>query len=489
MASTRGEKRYLLRLLAAVFVVSLALPAVAWGQSPLSDVPVSHWAYEAVRELVDKGYLAAEDGRFGGEESVDRFTLATVVARILREIETGELQPQSRQDVELLRQLVTEFRAELVQAFDEIEAVEKASEANVRSIATVDAKVSEILAIVADLEAQTEQLADRLDRRLADVEMTQLEQDAALSAEVTQLNRRIAELNRLLDEEFGSLREEQTQSQGALREEVLELVDSLRQTDDQLIDRIDETARRVDFLQEAIVQDLREQGGVLGDLEGQLSETATAFSTDLARIRSELEAELSRIDSSLQQESVRIDLVQSGVNELHSDLFALRAEIDEALAEVRGEIYAQSEGLLAQQLVINDHASRLDELVDRHDETAERLAVAESAIVNLADLSSRIDSVESQVVGVERQLLAMQSQIGLSEEQLSALSDRLTNDLESQFQHSFLLARTLAEDLEALEEEFRSYRQSTESDLASARQAQTFAIIGALLGLIGLASN
>ena len=53
--------------------------SVGWAQT-VRDVPPNHWAYEAVMELVNRGYIAIDDGLFAGDQPVDRFTLATVVA-------------------------------------------------------------------------------------------------------------------------------------------------------------------------------------------------------------------------------------------------------------------------------------------------------------------------------------------------------------------------------------------------------------------------
>ena len=100
----------------------------------------------------------------------------------------------------------------------------------------------------------------------------------------------------------------------------------------------------------------------------------------------------------------------------------------------------------------------------------------------------RLSEMQGRLDAVERQVVAMQSQIGLSEEQLRALSDRLMSELESQYQHSFLFAGTVADELKALREEFASYRQRTERELQGARNAQIFGIIGAILGLISLAN-
>ena len=170
------------------------------------------------------------------------------------------------------------------------------------------------------------------------------------------------------------------------------------------------------------------------------------------------------------------------------DLETLVEGVEQVLAEIRSELNAQSEAFAAGQLALEEQR-RQNRILEETD--AELLKGIEAALERVAAMQARVDALESmkaQIDGVERQVLAMQSQIGLSEEQLRALSDRLMNELESQYQHSFLLSGTVAEELKSLREEFNGYRQKTERELSSARQAQMFGIIGALLGLIGLAN-
>ncbi|HOP73483.1 MAG TPA: S-layer homology domain-containing protein [Bacillota bacterium] len=89
------------------------------------DVPPNHWAYQAVKQLVDKGYLALyQDQTFRGDQPVDRYTLATVVAKILKEGAAGST-AASREDVKLLRSLTNEFREELVKVLTENSSLSK----------------------------------------------------------------------------------------------------------------------------------------------------------------------------------------------------------------------------------------------------------------------------------------------------------------------------------------------------------------------------
>lgn len=98
--------------LALVLLFSFLSAQPVWGQ--IADLPPGHWAYDAVKKLVDKGYLALyDDGTFRGTYPVDRFTLATVVAKLVMAMEEGP-EPADLADAELLRKLTNEFRKELV---------------------------------------------------------------------------------------------------------------------------------------------------------------------------------------------------------------------------------------------------------------------------------------------------------------------------------------------------------------------------------------
>lgn len=106
-SNERGMKAVILGLC----LLLIAGPAL--GQSrPYSDVP--QWAYQAVKKLVDSGYLELyEDGTFQGNNPVDRYTLAMVVAKLLANFGEGPVRG-GQEDVALLRKLSNEFQNELV---------------------------------------------------------------------------------------------------------------------------------------------------------------------------------------------------------------------------------------------------------------------------------------------------------------------------------------------------------------------------------------
>jgi len=80
----------------------------------LKDVSKDHWAYDSVKKLIEKGYLSLyEDGTFSGSNKVTRYEIAVLVARILENMDSGDVKGEP-EDVETLRKLSIEFQEELV---------------------------------------------------------------------------------------------------------------------------------------------------------------------------------------------------------------------------------------------------------------------------------------------------------------------------------------------------------------------------------------
>ena len=97
-------------VLAMVAVVAFAAPALA-ATNPFMDVPQGHWAYDAVGLLASRGIVSGyPDGAFKGAQPATRYEMASVVARALVAVDAEKA---SKQDLELLKKLVMEFKDEL----------------------------------------------------------------------------------------------------------------------------------------------------------------------------------------------------------------------------------------------------------------------------------------------------------------------------------------------------------------------------------------
>jgi hypothetical protein len=128
--------------------LSVLLSSIALAQP--SDVPPDHWAYEAVIDLANKGYvLGYPDGKFIGNRTLTRYEFATIVKRILDNLENrisslegevssyvpkdtstagADVEPAlpgvSKEDLEKIDRLVEEFKVELTVIGTRLDKVE-----------------------------------------------------------------------------------------------------------------------------------------------------------------------------------------------------------------------------------------------------------------------------------------------------------------------------------------------------------------------------
>ncbi|MDR3353436.1 MAG: S-layer homology domain-containing protein [Synergistaceae bacterium] len=103
-------RKALLAAAIAVILASFASQSVA-ATNPFMDVPASHWAYDAVAQLASRGVISGyPDGSFKGAQPSTRYEMASIIARALANI---DLDKASKQDVEMMRRLIVEFKDEL----------------------------------------------------------------------------------------------------------------------------------------------------------------------------------------------------------------------------------------------------------------------------------------------------------------------------------------------------------------------------------------
>ncbi|MBP5469688.1 MAG: S-layer homology domain-containing protein [Candidatus Riflebacteria bacterium] len=90
----------------------LAASAISFAD-PFSDVPTSHWAYEAVNSMAEKGIIQGfPDGTFKGNSNVTRYQMAMMTAQALANM--GEKRANvAGNDLNNLEKLTVEFADEL----------------------------------------------------------------------------------------------------------------------------------------------------------------------------------------------------------------------------------------------------------------------------------------------------------------------------------------------------------------------------------------
>lgn len=109
-------KKGLLRAaITTALTVAFAVPAFA---NSFSDVPSSHWAYQAVNELQKAGIVEGYDGKFHGDKSMTRYEMAQIVANAMTKAETAEQK-------ETVGKLSKEFAVELMNLGVKVDGLEK----------------------------------------------------------------------------------------------------------------------------------------------------------------------------------------------------------------------------------------------------------------------------------------------------------------------------------------------------------------------------
>ncbi|RRD64457.1 S-layer homology domain-containing protein [Fretibacterium sp. OH1220_COT-178] len=97
-------------LVAVAVLFAFAAPVFA-ATNPFMDVPMNHWAYDAIGQLAAHGVLSGyPDGTYKGKQPTTRYEMASALARALAVV---DMTKASKQDVEMLKKLVLEFKDEL----------------------------------------------------------------------------------------------------------------------------------------------------------------------------------------------------------------------------------------------------------------------------------------------------------------------------------------------------------------------------------------
>jgi len=98
------------KFLVVVALVAFAAPAFG-AANPFIDVPLNHWAYDAIAQLYATGTIGGyPDGTYRGSNPMTRYEIAALVARALASV---DMRKADKAQVEELRKLVIEFGEEL----------------------------------------------------------------------------------------------------------------------------------------------------------------------------------------------------------------------------------------------------------------------------------------------------------------------------------------------------------------------------------------
>lgn len=386
-------------------VMALAVPCAGFA-AEIKDVPKDHWAYQAVKLLVEKGYLAVYgDGTFQGTKPVDRYTLAVVIAKILKEIETGRA-GATPEDVELLRKLSGEFREELVAVSNEMSIFKKSLDEQGKAQAVMREDL-------ARLTFTQRQMKSEVEKMIADIA-------AAAQKAVAEAGAKAEEADRKLGTRIDALATRIAANERIIAEAVAKAEDA----DKKLASRIDENETRIGRLADDASKGFENMASSLKDLaarmdaaDGKLSLRLDAHDAGIAQLNKDLSAT-----------TLRLDAVEPQVEFLKNDLAAAKGDFAKGLDALKADLGAARGDILTLEKELGGLAATVDALSAR-------------ASAKDAELEKDIDALASRTGSLEQGLTALTARTTGLEEGLAALTAR-TVSLEEGL--SALAARALS---------------------------------------------
>ncbi len=232
----------------------------------IKDVPESHWAYDSVNLLVEKGYLSLyEDDTFKGTNKVSRYELAEIIARMLNDVAAGDTE-MSEDDVDTLRELSLDFRDELVDIANKQNAFSKNLNQVQKKNVIQDEEIGKANEKLSSVQEEVRQILDEI-------------------ATLSELNNRVDELGnkvKTLEEDLSTTNQKLTEKD----QKIEELRTELQGTDIQeLKDRNSALESKVNTLQgrlQELQQNVNENNDQLTQLtseeeEGQLKGNQTTL--------------------------------------------------------------------------------------------------------------------------------------------------------------------------------------------------------------------
>lgn len=145
-----------------MLVLVLNLSGSALAATKISDVPTDHWAYYAVNNAINKGYLTVfEDGKFKGSDSVDRYTLATVINLLLEQMEVAQVRGTTG-DLSLIRELSLDFEKDLANWYANEKILREEVQQTQNNALIAEERLSRVVSAQVDLEENLEGLETQI---------------------------------------------------------------------------------------------------------------------------------------------------------------------------------------------------------------------------------------------------------------------------------------------------------------------------------------
>jgi len=326
-------------------VLVLALVASLILAQAFSDVPVNHWAYEAVTELAKLGIISGmPDGTFQGNNPMTRYQVAVALKRMLdyltKQLATGPADMQTAlRRISALEDLVSTAINRTQRQGEQLAATDQTLQTVLAEISTLKSTIVEISQVRRDLptmiaasENKMMTMYNQLSAKVSAIEKNVSDLQAQISAQImSQLRASVDAVNARvsdLDTKFNNLSSR---------------LDTLSKSIDATKSDLTALSKRVDGL-ESNLQALATLRKSFSDLEGRVAMLETKVASDVDSLRRALETTSRQFDA-------RLSLLEGQVASLVTDVERLKRDVaDAASAAKKVGVLEGNIGALAGQL-------------------------------------------------------------------------------------------------------------------------------------------
>jgi len=291
-------------------VLLLLLGVAVSFASTFSDVPVNHWAYEAVSELSRMGVISGmPDGTFQGNNPMTRYQVAVALKKLmdltLDRIESAVSADQIKtalNKLSTMEELVSTALMKSQQNKEQLSTTDKTLQTLLNEVSNLKTTIVEISKVRQELSAMISTTDDKLTGqyndlalRVSSVEKSISEIESRVSAKiVSDLKGSINSLSERLDFAMNSF--------DSVKSDVASL--SQRMSD------IETSVEALNTLKQSFV-----------DLEGRMATLETQVASDINSVKKALETTANQLDA-------RLSLVEGQISSLKTDVDKLNSEVN-----------------------------------------------------------------------------------------------------------------------------------------------------------------
>lgn len=395
------SKRLSITAISVLIVISLMSSAVLAAPVTIKDVPEDHWAYEAVKLLVEKGYMGVyESGNFCGDDPVSRYLLAFVTAKLLRDVEAGRT-TLSEDDMRVVRETATVLREQLAVVTARLDEVER-----IAAGAAGDAKIAqETSASVALNYSRLEQaMEEQRKQLLAEIGKTAGASDQKLTAVFGDLKKQSQEIETELGQEISEL---------AARADSLEAFAhrsfaSEAQSRADLEAKLTLSLNKISEDQRAYVAQMNELGARVNDVDGRLNALQSETGSRIATLSLRLDDTAKGLAANKAWMESALAALDNKVSQLSDALDAQRVDTELKLGSMQayqnGQLSSAIEGeRVAREKADTGLVQQIDALsLSLSNETQERKASDAEIAARQAELESTLNLKIDSAIQTER---------------------------------------------------------------------------------------